>query len=281
MTSGRNPEVTSVPVMAEYPLKLSDVELARYELMAAKALEVEADLWAKAGVVSGATVADIGCGPGAISATLARQVGPDGRVLAFDGAAEAVAMCRAVAERAGVANVVVEQASADATPVPPGTVDVVMIRHVLAHNGGREAAIVGHAAALVRPGGCVYLIDIDMTAFRTRPADPDIDDLNERYQQWHERQGNDLSVGLRLSELLEGAGLETIEFGGRFDIIPAPPGFRPPSLAAKQSLADAGLATDDDLARWEAAFGRFDGLQRRPVVFAPIFCAIGRRPTGR
>lgn len=267
--------------MADYPLKLSDVELARYEMMAAKAVEAEAGLMAKAGVVAGATVADIGCGPGAMSVALARQVGPNGRVLAVDGAAEAVAMARAVAERAGVANVVVEEGRAEATSVPPGSVDVVMIRHVLAHNGGREADIVGHAATLVRPGGCVYLIDIEYTAFRTRPADHDLDDLNERYRQWHERQGNDLSVGLRLSELLEGAGLETIEFGGRFDIMPAPKGFRPPSVAAKQALVDAGLATHDDLARWEAAFSRFDGLDPRPQVFAPLFCAIGRRPTAR
>jgi SAM-dependent methyltransferase len=267
--------------VADYSLKLSDIELARYELMAAKALEAEAGLLAKAGVVAGATVADIGCGPGAMSVALARQVGPEGRVLAVDGAAEAVAMARAVAERAGVTNVVVEEARAEATAVPPGSVDVVMIRHVLAHNGGREAAIVSHAATLVRPGGCVYLIDIASSAFQTRPSDPDIVDLNDRYRQWHEGQGNDLSVGLRLSELLEDAGLETIEFGGRFDIIQAPPGFRPPSLAAKQSLVDAGLATEDDVARWEAAFSRFDGLEKRPVVFAPIFCAIGRRPTDR
>lgn len=265
--------------MAEYSLKLSDVELARYELMAAKAREVEAELWAKAGVVAGATIADIGCGPGAVAVALARHVGPEGRVLAVDGAAEAVAMARAVTERAGVANVVVEEARAEATPVPPGSVDVVMIRHVLAHNGGREAAIVGHAASLVRPGGCVYLVDVAITALQTRPSDPDLEDLNARYRQWHERQGNDLSVGLRLSELLEEAGLETIEFGGRFDIISPAPGFRPPSIAAKQSLIDAGLATEDDVARWEAAFRRMDGLERRPVVFAPVFCAIGRRPT--
>jgi 2-polyprenyl-3-methyl-5-hydroxy-6-metoxy-1,4-benzoquinol methylase len=267
--------------VSDYALKLSDIELGRYELMAAKALDVEADLWAKAGVVAGATIADIGCGPGAVSVALARQVGPDGRVLAFDRAPEAVAMARAVAERAGVANVTVEAASADATPVPPGSVDVVMIRHVLAHNGGLESAIVGHAATLVRPGGSVYLIDVDVSAFRTRPVDADIVDLNERYRQWHEQKGNDLSVGLRLDELLEAAGLEPVEFRGRFDIVAAPPGVRPPSLAAKDSLVAAGLATDDDVARWEAALNRFDSLDPRPLVFAPIFCAIGRRSTAR
>jgi len=56
-----------------------------------------------------------------------------------------------------------------------------MIRHVLAHNGGREEAIVGHAAALVRPGGSVYLVDVEASAIRTRPPEPDLDDLAARY----------------------------------------------------------------------------------------------------
>lgn len=208
--------------MSEYALKLSDVELSRYEWMAARALEYERDSWTAAGVIEGAVVADIGCGPGAVSIALARQVGPTGRVLAFDRTPEVVDTARAVTERAGVANVAVEMADADATGVEPGTVDVAMIRHVLAHNGGREEAIVAHAATLVRPGGCVYLIDVDGSGVRSRPSDPDLDDMNDRYWQWHAQQGNDASVGLRLPELLDGAGLDAFEFNGRYDIHPAP-----------------------------------------------------------
>lgn len=264
--------------MPEYALKLSDVELSRYEQMADRALEHERARWVAAGVVEGAVVADIGCGPGAVSIALARQVGPAGRVLAFDRTPEAVDMARAVTERAGVANVAVELADADATGVAAGSVDVAMIRHVLAHNGGRESAIVAHAASLVRPGGCVYLIDVDGTGVRSRPTDPDLDDLNDRYWEWHGRQGNDRSVGLRLAELLAGAGLEVEEFSGRYDILRPPPGARTPGWAARDALVASGVATEDDVARWEAAFVRSDGMDERPTVFVPIFCAIGRRP---
>lgn len=263
--------------MSEYALKLSDVELSRYEWMAARALEYERESWTAAGVIEGAVVADIGCGPGAVSIALARQVGPTGRVLAFDRTPEAVDTARAVTERAGVANVAVEIADADATGVEPGTVDVAMIRHVLAHNGGREEAIVAHAATLVRPGGCVYLIDVDGTGVRSRPSDPDLDDMNDRYWQWHAQQGNDASVGLRLPELLAGAGLDVFEFNGRYDIILPPPGARTPGWAARDALVASGLATEDDVARWEAAFVRADGMQQRPTVFVPMFCAVGRR----
>lgn len=264
--------------MSEYALKLSDIELSRYEAMAARALEYEQDRWVTAGVVEGAVVADIGCGPGAVSIALARQVGPSGRVLAFDRTPEAVEMARAVTGRAGVGNVVVQAADADATGVAPGSVDVAMIRHVLAHNGGREAAIVAHAASLVRPGGSVYLIDVDGTGVRGRPSDPDLDVLNSKYWEWHSGQGNDPSVGLRLPELLTAAGLDVFEFSGRYDIIVSPPGARTPGWAAREALVASGVATEDDVARWEAAFVRSDGMEERPVVFVPIFCAIGRRP---
>ena len=163
--------------------------------------------------------------------------------------------------------------------VPPGSVDLVMIRHVLAHNGGREETVVAHAASLVRPGGQVYLVDIDGTAFRLRPSDPDLDDLNARYQEWHARRGNDLSVGLRLRELLAAGGLETVDHQGRYQIIAPPPGMRPPSWAGRDALVAAGLATDADIERWSAAFERLDRSETRPTMFMPLFFAYGRRPT--
>jgi hypothetical protein len=44
----------------EYPLKLSEAELGRYQFMAETAAQSEADLWAAAGVAVGAEVADSG-----------------------------------------------------------------------------------------------------------------------------------------------------------------------------------------------------------------------------
>ena len=263
--------------MSEYAQKLSDVELARYRFMAEHAARFEADLWAAAGVVEGAAIADVGCGPGAVSAVLARLVGPRGRVVAVDRDPDAVDNARQVAAQEGVDNVSFGVGPADATGIDPASVDVVMIRHVLAHNGGREAGIVAHAASLVRPGGCVYLADIDATAFRLRPSSADFDDLDARYREWHARQGNDLSVGLRLGELLEAAGLEDVAHHGRYMIMPVPPGVRPPSWAARDVLVEAGLATAEDVARWGEALDRADATTR-PTMFVPIFFALGRRP---
>lgn len=265
--------------MSEYALQLSEAELARYQFMAETAARMEGSLWAAAGVVEGAAVADIGCGPGAISGVLARLVGPSGSVVAVDREPTAVDAARAAAARAGIENVSFEVGEAHDSGIAPASVDVVMIRHVLAHNGGLEEAVVAHAASLVRPGGAVYLVDIDATGLRLRPSDPDIDDLNARYKEWHAQRGNDLSVGLRLGELLAAAGLETVDHQGRYQIIAPPPGMRPPSWAGRDALLAAGLATDADIGRWSAAFERMDRSEARPTMFMPQFFAYGRRPT--
>ncbi|HUP71350.1 MAG TPA: methyltransferase domain-containing protein [Acidimicrobiales bacterium] len=212
--------------MSEYALELSEAEVFRYQKMAEMALSTEREMWTSAGIVEGAIVADVGCGPGAISVVLAGLVGPAGRVYAVDRGAEARAAAAAAAGRAGAENVTVTAGDADDTGLAPSSVDVVMIRHVLAHNGGREEAIVGHAASLVLPGGSVYLVDIEGAAIRMRPSDPDVEDLNDRYWQWHEVMGNDLSVGLRLGELLAGAGLEVLHFSGRYQMFQMPVGLR-------------------------------------------------------
>lgn len=264
--------------MGEYALRLSDDEQLRYRFMAETARMTEQHRWEAAGIVPGAKVADIGCGPGAMSAVLADVVGDAGHVWAVDGDPEAVAAARQAAEQAGVSNVTITEGDAAATGIEPGSVDAVMIRHVLAHNGGRENAIVGHAASLVRPGGSVYLVDIEAVGLHVRPSEPDLEDLQDRYTQWHAQRGNDLSVGLRLAELLTDAGLEVTAFDGIYSIVTSPPGMRPPGWAGREAMVASGLATADDVARWGAALDRVDALETRPTLFAPIFMATGRRP---
>ena len=261
-------------------MKLSEAELGRYRYMAEAAAVTEHELWEAAGVAAGAAVADLGCGPGAMSVVLARLVGPGGRVVAVDGDPSAVEAAREGVAAAGLGNVTVAQGDAADTGIEPGSVDVVMIRHVLAHNGGREEAIVAHAARLVRPGGAVYVVDVDLSATRVRPSDPDVEELSERYLAWHAGRGNDPSVGLRLADLLTGAGLDVVDYQGRYQIVAVPVGMRPPAWAARDFLMADGLATPAEVERWSAALERVDAEPRRPTLFAPLFLALGRRPPG-
>ncbi|MDP9117359.1 MAG: methyltransferase type 11, partial [Actinomycetota bacterium] len=145
-------------------------------------------------------------------------------------------------------------------------------------NGGREQAIVDHLATLARPGGTVYLVDVDLTMTRLSPPDPALTDLIERYTQFHRDKGNDPQVGLKLKHLAETAGLKVIAYQGRVDPIVAEPGFRPPPWVARQAMLDAGTATAADLDTWQAAFTRLDQLPDRPLIFPSVFAALAVRP---
>jgi SAM-dependent methyltransferase len=262
-----------------YPLGLDQTEVERYQLMAAAASQAEADLWERAGIVAGARVADVGCGPGALLAALSAAVGPQGRVVAVDADPQAVAAATALVATAGLGNVTVQQGRAEATGLAAGSLGVVLLRHVLAHNGGAEDRIVAHLATLVGPGGCLYLVDTDATAIRVIPEveHPDLVELQQRYLALRAARGDDNAAGLRLAGRLVTAGLELVEFRGRYLTRALSPGLRSPAWAAREAMVTAGLATAEDLGRWERAFA---ATATRPATFfAPMFTAIGRRPT--
>jgi SAM-dependent methyltransferase len=260
----------------DYALQLSERELYRYRMMAEAARAAETELWELAGIAPGATIADVGCGPGAMFPALVDAVGPEGSVVGVDAEPTTVNHAQALVDASGWPNVTVQVGTADATGLPPASFDAVMMRHVLAHNGPREQAIVGHLATLLKPGGCAYLVDIDGDALRIRPDDPQLAELNAAYHRFHAAQGNDLRTGLRLDELLRAAGLELVTYRGWYNIIQPRGELRPPAWAARDAMVAAGVATSDDLARWESALDRLSA-DGPPTIFAPVFGAIGRR----
>jgi SAM-dependent methyltransferase len=261
-----------------YALELDEAEVARYRMMAEQARAAEADLWELAGIGPGAAVADVGCGPGAMLPALSAAVAPEGRVAAVDADPAAVAAARALVAAAGLANVTVAEGRAERTGLAARSLDTVMLRHVLAHNGGAEDAIVAHLATLLRPGGRLYLVDVDGTAVRTLPEHADLTDLQERYLAFRAARGDDNRAGLRLADRLARAGLELLEFRGRYLITELPGGIRPPPWAAREAMVTAGVATEDDVRRWDRAFREVEAAPVPPTVFAPFFTAVGRRP---
>jgi 2-polyprenyl-3-methyl-5-hydroxy-6-metoxy-1,4-benzoquinol methylase len=165
------------PAHGRYSLAISEQELSRYARMASDAARGEVVAWSSAGISAGARVADVGCGPGAVLRLLAERVGTGGSVIGIDADPTAVSIARQ--QVAGLRNCEVRVGKAQATGLEPGGFNVVMCRHVLAHNGGSEGATVTHLASLVAPGGCVYLVEVDATAMRVSPSDLDVHDLWE------------------------------------------------------------------------------------------------------
>jgi SAM-dependent methyltransferase len=267
--------VTGVTTVNDYALHLNDEEEDRYRFMATIAAEDEATAWRSAGVVPGAAVVDVGCGPGAMLAVLAEAVGPSGRAIGVDIDPEAVRRAAAAVAFHPRSSAVI--GAADDTGLEGGTFDVAMCRHVLAHNGGREQRIVDHLARLIRPGGALYLVDIDMAETRMIPTDPELD-IFDRYRSFHAQRGNDLQVGLHLPALMRAAGLDVELHYPAMGGASLPAGLRGPAWAARDAMVAEGVADDDDLARWEAAFTRMDAAPRRPWMAVGIYVAVGRRP---
>jgi ubiquinone/menaquinone biosynthesis C-methylase UbiE len=261
-----------------YALRLSEEELSRYRFMADNARRAEEAMWRQSGIATGARVADIGCGPGAVLTLLAELVGPTGHVVGVDGDDGALAVARAQLDALGHGQADVVQARADESGLPSESFDVVVMRHVLAHNGGAEQRIVDHLAGLVRPGGAVYLVDGNAPGFGMDPETPEFRHVQERYLAFLQSRGNDPQAGLRLGRWLRTAGLVVEEFRGWVDPTPLPRGLRPPAWAAREAMKAEGFIDDADIARWQAALAVSDALEERPTIFPAFFAAIGRRP---
>jgi ubiquinone/menaquinone biosynthesis C-methylase UbiE len=260
-----------------YGLELDAVEHARLRAQAAGVHRLDEDLWPLAGVVAGADVVDLGCGPAAVMLELLALVGPGGRLTGVDADPGMVERGRAEAAAIGARNVVVRQGLAQDSGLPAASFDAAVVRLVLIHNGGREQEIVDHAASLVRPGGRVMLYDLDSTMIRIVPPTAPISELHERYQAYQRARGNDPAVGLRLPELLESAGLTVEAFRGTCSIRSRAPGQRGPSWAARRAMVQTGVATSEDLERWASEFDSLDAQPRQPWMIGCGFVAIGRR----
>jgi SAM-dependent methyltransferase len=136
----------------DYILGTDPVELERLRFQHSVWAEELRDGCRRAGIGAGATVLDLGCGPGFTSLELAEVVGPTGRVLAFDRSERFLEFLRAEAKRRGLAHVGTALGSIETLSLPGGPVDAAYARWLLCWLPRPEEALARVAAAL-RPGG--------------------------------------------------------------------------------------------------------------------------------
>ena len=113
----------------------------------------------KLGLSDGMTVADVGAGTGYFAVPMARAVGPGGRVWAVDFQAEMLELLRGNLAQAGMPdNIELKMGTAAATGLPGGACDVVLLANVW-HELDDHEAVVREAGRVLKPGGCVAILD--------------------------------------------------------------------------------------------------------------------------
>ncbi|NNF37104.1 MAG: class I SAM-dependent methyltransferase [Gemmatimonadetes bacterium] len=197
------------PEGVRYLLGHTDDELRRLdiqgELFRAPTLRAFED----AGIAPGMRVLDIGSGSGDVSLLVAELVGAGGTVVGIDRGEEAVRAARERAQARGLTQVEFRVSEVDEfTADEP--FDALVGRFVLMHQS-RPGRALARAAAQVRPGGIVCLIESYMDALLTGahsfPHSPLYDEIVRWKSEVVGGAGADLHAGVRLPLTFAEAGL--------------------------------------------------------------------------
>jgi ubiquinone/menaquinone biosynthesis C-methylase UbiE len=163
-------------------------------------------------LVPGATVLDVGCGPGTISIDMATRVAP-GSVLAIDATEAPLAGARERAAAAGIDTVTFAVGDAYALDAPAGGTDsgfdVVHAHQVLQHLTDPVAAL-REMLRVCRTGGVVAARDADYAAMTWYPSDPLLDRWLAIYRTVALRNGAQPDAGRRLLSWVHAAGAAAV-----------------------------------------------------------------------
>jgi len=154
----------------------------------------------------GMSLLDVGCGPGTITADLARRVAP-GPVLGIDREEAPLTEARAAAQ--GLANARFARGDIYALHVAPGSYDVVHAHQVLQHLVDPVAALI-ELRLVCRPGGLVAARDGDYATMTWFPCDPLLDRWQELYQRVARANGGEPDAGRRLVGWARAAGFADV-----------------------------------------------------------------------
>jgi SAM-dependent methyltransferase len=157
---------------------------------------------------SGATVLDVGCGPGTITADLATLVTP-ARVTALEVTDAALDLARAEIARRGLVNVDFQVGDVHALDFADDTFDVVHAHQVLQHVADPVAAL-REMRRVTRPGGLVAVRDSDYAAFTWWPQLPQLDEWLALYEKVARGNGGEPDAGRRLLAWAHAAGFTDV-----------------------------------------------------------------------
>ncbi|MCP4659012.1 MAG: methyltransferase domain-containing protein [bacterium] len=240
-------------------------------------------LLARAGFGAGATLVDLGCGPGYTTLDLARVVGPDGRVIAVDRDGQrSLPLLEERAAAAGLANIETRTSELEAFELPEGSVDGVYGRWVLMYLPERAAeALTARAARWLRPGGACALAEFcNYRHIHIHPPSAHLPAVAEALMRAVAGdRGCNPEIGNALPGLLHRAGLEVELHVVTKAVRATTPQWHWPDALFRDhlpGLVDEGYLTREVL---DAFFTEWEERSREPdAVFfgSPMMEAVGR-----
>lgn len=156
----------------------------------------------------GASLLDVGAGPGTITVDLARRLAP-GRVVGVDASADVVAQAQAHAAAEGVANVTFATADAYRLDAADGSFDIVHTHQLLQHLA-RPVDALREFRRVAGPDGLVAAREVDYAGIIIHPHIPALDDWLDLLLRMGRTNGGEPSAGRRLKAWARAAGFADV-----------------------------------------------------------------------
>ncbi|HEX8571434.1 MAG TPA: methyltransferase domain-containing protein [Allosphingosinicella sp.] len=260
----------------DYVLGTHDEEVARLGLQHQVWRPQVLDAFRRVGIGPGATVVDVGAGPGFASTDLAEIVGPDGRVIALERSRRFLDALEERARGLGLANIEASERDVAESGFGEGFADACWCRWLLSFVADPRRTV-GHIASALKPGGrAVFHEYADYRAWRTLPPDPDLERFRTLVIQSWRDSGGEPDIGLQLPGWLALEGLEIVEVRPLIHIVRKgdPVWEWPASFMASGAgrLAELGYVEAGEAERLATALDRLpqDSWMTTPLVLEVI-----------
>ncbi len=235
---------------------------------------------------AGMRLLDVGCGPGTITAGLARAVAP-GETIGIDLSEEILVQARDHAASEGVDNVTFTAGDVYQLNYEDETFDVVYANQVLQHLTDQPLAL-REMRRVLKPGGLLSVRETDYATMTPSPKFPEFEEWSRLYHAVAYRNGAEPDAGRYLARWVREAGFPEYEIHPNVVVMDGDDarfwgGMWSQRILHSNVGTDAlayGLAEQADLDRISAAWTRFAESEWPFYMYAQIGVLARRQGAG-